>query len=324
MHISELVFKKKKIFYFLLVAIIFGGVFSFKKISKLEDPEIVIMVANVVTVYPGASAHDVELQVTSVLEEEISALADLKSIKSKSDANISVIEVQLKTSVPQKEIPQRWEFLRRKLDIAMTKMPDGVETPMVIDDMGDVYGMFYAMIADDGYSYKEMNNYADLIRRNMLEVDGVKKVSIYGEQSPEIFVTLSADKMSEMGVMPMQIFLALNSDTEELYAGSMISGNQQMRVSLNEKARSVEDIKNIIISGASGNSFKLGDIARIEKGYNEPLRNTMFINNHKAIGVAMSMESGENILEVGKSVEARLEELKRQIPEGITFEKVFF
>ena len=324
MHISELVFKKKKIFYFLLVAIIFGGVFSFKKISKLEDPEIVIMVANVVTVYPGASAHDVELQVTSVLEEEISALADLKSIKSKSDANISVIEVQLKTSVPQKEIPQRWEFLRRKLDIAMTKMPDGVETPMVIDDMGDVYGMFYAMIADDGYSYKEMNNYADLIRRNMLEVDGVKKVSIYGEQSPEIFVTLSADKMSEMGVMPMQIFSALNSDTEELYAGSMISGNQQMRVSLNEKARSVEDIKNIIISGASGNSFKLGDIARIEKGYNEPLRNTMFINNHKAIGVAMSMESGENILEVGKSVEARLEELKRQIPEGITFEKVFF
>lgn len=324
MHISELVFKKKKIFYFLLIAIIVGGVFSFKKLSKLEDPEITLMIANVVTVYPGASAHDVELQVTKVLEDEISALSDINKIESRSEANVSIISVALKMTVPQDEIPQRWEFLRRKIELAMPKLPDGIQTPMVIDDVGDVYGMFYAMIADDGFSYKEMSDYADFIRQNMLEVEGVRKVAIYGEQSPEILITLSADKMSEMGIMPVQIFSAIGDQCKELYAGSMQSGKQQLRVAVNDKATTVDDIKNIIITGINGSSFKLGEIATIEKGYNDPLRNTMYVNNQKAIGIGMSMESGENIIEVGKRVEAKLAELQTQIPSGITFEKVFF
>jgi multidrug efflux pump subunit AcrB len=178
MHLSEIVFKKKKIFYFLLVAIVFGGIFSFSKLSKLEDPEITIMIANVVTVYPGASAHEVEMNVTNVLEDELAALADLAAIKSRSEANVSIIQVGLKMTVPQEEIPQRWEFLRRKLELAIPKLPNGVQTPMVIDDIGDVYGMFYALVADKGYSYEEMNKYADFVEQNMLEVDGVRKISI--------------------------------------------------------------------------------------------------------------------------------------------------
>lgn len=324
MHLSELVFKKKKIFYFLLLAIVVGGVFSFNKLSKLEDPEITIMMANVVTIYPGASAHDVELKVTNVLEDEIAALADLNKIQSRSEANVSIIQVELKMTVPQKEIPQRWEFLRRKIELAMPKLPDGVQKPMVIDDIGDVYGMFYAMVADEGFSYKEMSDYADYIKRNMLEVKGVKKVSIYGKQTPEILITLSADKMSEMGVLPIQIFSALNDHTKELYAGNMKSGTQQLRVTVNEKANTLEDIQNIIISSIGGASFKLSDLATIEKDYNDPLRNTLFINNQKAIGIAMSMESGENIVVVGERVEAKLAELQSQIPAGISFEKVFF
>jgi len=324
MHISELVFKKKKIFYFLLIAIIVGGVFSFKKLSKLEDPEITLMIANVVTVYPGASAHDVELQVTKVLEDEISALSDINKIESRSEANVSIISVALKMTVPQDEIPQRWEFLRRKIELAMPKLPDGIQTPMVIDDVGDVYGMFYAMIADDGFSYKEMSDYADFIRQNMLEVEGVRKVAIYGEQSPEILITLSADKMSEMGIMPVQIFSAIGDQCKELYAGSMQSGKQQLRVAVNDKATTVDDIRNILITGLNGSSFKLGDIAIVEKAYNDPLRNTMYVNNQKAIGIGMSMESGENIIDVGERVEEKLAELQSQIPAGITFEKVFF
>lgn len=324
MHLSEIVFKKKKIFYFLLVAILIGGVFSFQRLSKLEDPEITIMMANVITVYPGASAHDVELKVTNVLEDEIAALADINKIYSRSEANVSIIQVELKMTVPQKEIPQRWEFLRRKLELAMPKLPNGVQIPMVIDDIGDVYGMFYAMVADEGFSYKEMNDYADFIEQNMLEVEGVRKVSTYGKQSPEVLITLSADKMSEMGVQPIQIFMALDDHTKELYAGNLVSGKQQLRVNVDEKATSVDDIRNILLTSIDGASFKLGDIATVERGYNDPLRNTMFVNNKKAVGIAMSMESGENIIEVGKRVEAKLEELKTHIPSGITFEKVFF
>ena len=324
MHISDLVFKKKKIFWFLLLAIVAGGVFSFKKLSKLEDPEITLMSANIITVYPGASAHDVELKVTNVLEEAIATMADLDRIESRSEANVSIIQVMLKMTVPQDEIPQRWDMLRGKVEQAKTKLPDGVRSPMIIDDVGDVYGMFYAMVADEGYSYSEMNDYAGFIERQMLEVDGVKKVGVYGKQNPEILVTLSADKMSEMGVLPLQIFSALNSTTSELYTGNLISGQQQYRVRVNEKATGIEDIRNVIISSLEGNSFKLEDLATIEFGYNDPLRNTMFVNNQKAIGIAMSMESGENIIELGKRVEAKMEELKKQIPTGIHFEKVFF
>jgi len=324
MHLSDLVFKKKKIFYFLLIAIVVGGVFSFKKLSKLEDPEITIMMANVVTVYPGASAHDVELKVTNVLEDELAALADLNKIQSRSEANVSIIQVELKMTVPQKEIPQRWEFLRRKIELAMPKLPDGVQKPMVIDDIGDVYGMFYAMVADDGYSYKEMSDYANFVERNMLEVKGVKNVSLYGKQNSEVLITLTADKMSELGVLPLQIFSALNDHTKELYAGNLKSGTQQLRVTVNELATTVEDIQNILITSIAGSTFKLGDVATIEKGCNDPLRNTMYVNNKKAIGIGISMESGENIIVVGERVEEKLAELKSQIPAGISFEKVFF
>lgn len=324
MHLSDLVFKKKKIFYFLLVATIVGGIFSYTKLSKLEDPEITIMVAHVVTVYPGASAHEVEMEVTNVLEEEISAMADINKLQSRSEANFSVIQVELKMTVPQKEIAQRWEFLRRKIELALPKLPEGVQSPMVVDDIGDVYGMFYAMVADDGFSYEEMNDYANYVEQNMLKVKGVKKVNAYGKQTPEILITLSADKMSEMGLMPMQIFAALSDNTKQLYAGSMYTGTQELRVTVDSKARSVDDIKNIIVSSLGGASFKLGDIVSIEKGCNEPLRNTLSVNNKKAIGIGLSMESGENIIEVGKRVEAKLAELQTQIPAGISFEKVFF
>ncbi|MDX2430322.1 MAG: efflux RND transporter permease subunit, partial [Bacteroides sp.] len=264
MHISDLVFKKKKIFWFLMLAVVVGGVFSFKKLSKLEDPEITVMSANIITVYPGASAHDVELKVTNVLEEALATMADLDKIESRSEANVSIIQVMLKMTVPQDEIAQRWDMLRGKVERAKTKLPDGVRPPMIIDDVGDVYGMFYAMVADEGYSYSEMNDYAGFIERQMLEVDGVRKVGVYGKQSPEILVTLSADKMSEMGVLPLQIFSALNSTTSELYTGNLISGQQQYRVRVNEKATGIEDIRNVIISSLEGNSFKLEDLATIE------------------------------------------------------------
>ncbi len=324
MHLSELVFQKKKIFYFLLVAVVFGGILSFMRLSKLEDPEIAVMMANVITVYPGASAHEVEMQVTHVLEDELAALADINSITSRSEANVSYITVALEMSVPQKEIPQRWEFLRRKLELAMPKLPAGVQTPMVFDDVGDVYGMFYAMVADAGFSYEDMNRYARFIKSNLLEVKGVRKASLYGEQKPEIQITLSAERMSELGILPLQIFAALNDRTKAVYAGNLFSGTQQLRVGVSDGAATPEDIGNILITAVGGSTFRLGDVATVEKSYGDPQRNILMVDNQKALGIGLSMESGENIVEVGKRVEARLAELEKQIPAGISFQKVFF
>ncbi|MCI1640285.1 MAG: efflux RND transporter permease subunit [Bacteroidales bacterium] len=324
MNLSESVFKRKKIVYFLLLAIVIGGIFSYKHLSKLEDPEIQVLAANVVTVYPGASAHEVELKVTKVLEDELSTLSDIRKITSRSEANVSVIKVILKFNVPQKEVQQRWEFLRRKVELAVPKLPQGAQKPVIIDDLNDVYGMFYAMTADSGFSYRNMTDYAEYIKHNLLDVKGVKRVSIYGEQNPEINITVSSDKMSKLGIFPVQILSAINSQTKQTYSGDYESGDQEMRVKVSDISTSVEDIKNIVLTAVTGESFKLGDIAAITEDYQTPMRKTLFVDNQKALAIGISMEHGENILDVGKRVEARMAELRGRIPAGINFKKVFF
>lgn len=323
MHISELVFKKKALFNFILFCLIVAGILAFSKISKLEDPEITIMQSKVITVFPGASAHEVEMQVSDILENEISALADIKVIKSHSSANVSIIDVELKMEVPQDEIEQRWEFLRRKIDLAKPKLPKGCQESIIMDDFGDVYGMFYAMTGD-GYSYQQMSEYANYIKREMLKVEGVRKVHINGEQTPTINIILPTEKMSQIGVFPIQVISAIEGQNKTVYSGALQAGDQSVRVSVSDKLGNIDDVKNLIIEGVNREQFKLSDIAKIECGYSTPLRNTMFLNNKKAIGISISMESGENIIAVGRKVEAKLAELQHNIPVGLEFEKVFF
>ncbi len=323
MHISELVFRRKPIFYFLLFSIVIGGVLAFNSISKLEDPEIVIMQARIITVYPGASAHEVELQVTDVLEKELSALNDINLILSQSEDNISSILVELDMTVPQGEIQQRWEFMRRKVESAIPALPAGAMTPVVFDDFGDVYGMFYAMTAD-GYSYEEMNRYAGFIKREILEVKGVNRVHLFGSQTPVADIILPVETMGQLGVFPIQIMAAINGQNQMVYPGVLRTGDYLVRVGVSDKITDIEDLKNIVIKSIHGDLFTLGDIAVIEKGYSQPLRNTMFVNNRKAMAIAVSMESGENIIAVGDRVEKRMAELQSGLPAGIDFEKVFF
>jgi multidrug efflux pump subunit AcrB len=323
MHLSELVFKKKPIFYFLLISITIGGILSYTQLSKLEDPEIKVMVAQIVTIYPGASAHEVEMQVTNILEEELSALADIDQIKSKSSANVSLVSVELKMTVPQNEIEQRWDFMRRKIQDAEASFPEGVQKPIIMDDIGDVYGMFYALTGD-GFSYEDMEKQANYIKNSMLEVDGVRKVEIYGTQQPTVEIVLSPERMSEMGIFPSQVISVIKQQAATTYPGNLTTGDQILRVAVTDKLSGVEDLRNLLIQDINGNQFKLSDIATIRKSYVQPERNTMFLNNEKAIGISLSMESGENIIALGKRVETKMNMLEKNMPVGYEVSKVFF
>ena len=323
MHLTELGFRRKPLVYFLLACILLGGVLSFRSISKLEDPEIVVMMARVVTLYPGAPAHQVELEVTDILEKELATLSDIQQIQSRSGDNLSMITVELKMTVPQQEIQQRWEFLRRKVEAALPLLPDGVRPPMVIDDFGDVYGMFYAMTAG-GYSYREMEKYARYVKREMLDIEGVNRVHLFGHQQPVTDIVVSRETMDRMGVFPVQIFSAITAANELVYPGVLEAGDRIVRLEAGERIRGPEDLEGLPIKGIRGELFRLGDIASIETGYATPLRNTLFLNNQEAMAIAVSMESGENIIGVGKRVEARMQEIRKALPAGIRFEKVFF
>ena len=316
-------FRRKAIIWFILFCMVAGGILAFRSISKLEDPELVVMQSQIVTLYPGASAHEVEMQVTNIIEEELNTLGDVETIRSKSMANISIVSVMLELTVPQKEIEQRWDFLRRRMNEVVAKLPAGAQTPMVYDDFGDVYGMFYAMTGD-GYSYQEMSEMARFIRREMLAVDGVARIETYGGQEPVTEIVFTPSKMGELGVYPFQVLAALSGENSMVYPGSLQTGNKLLPVSVNGKIANAEDVANLLIKGLDGSLFKLSDIAEVNEVYTDPPRNTMHLNNKKAIAISLSMESGENIVEVGRRVEKRLAELQKNIPVGYEFEKVFF
>jgi len=323
MNITEMTFRRKAIIWFILFCMVAGGILAFRSISKLEDPELKVMQSQIVTVYPGASAHEVEMQVTNIIEEELNTLGDVENIRSKSMPNISIVSVMLELTVPQDEIEQRWDFLRRRMNEVVAKLPAGAQPPIVYDDFGDVYGMFYAMTGDS-YSYKEMSKMARFIRREMLAVDGVARVEIYGVQEPVTEIVFTPSKMGELGVYPFQVLAALSGENSMVYPGSLQTGNKLLPVSVNGKIASADDVANVMIKGLDGSLFKLSDIAEINEVYPDPPRNTMHLNNKKAIAISLSMESGENIVEVGRRVEKRLAEMQKNIPVGYEFEKVFF
>lgn len=323
MRLTEITFQRKAIIWFMIFCMVAGGIMAFHYIGKLEDPELVVMQAEIVTLYPGASAHEVEMQVTNIIEEELNTLRDVETIRSKSMADLSVVSVTLELTVPQNEIEQRWDFLRRRMGEVVAKLPAGAQTPMVFDDFGDVYGMFYAMTGD-GFPYKEMNRMAQYIKREMLDIKGVARVEIYGDQQPVTEIVFSPSKMGGLGVYPFQVLAALNGQNVNVYPGALQTGNRLMGIAVDGKIRSVDDVGNVMIKNIDGTLFKLSDIAEINEVYIEPSRNTMYLNNKKAIGISLSMESGENIVEVGKRVEKRLSEIQSNIPVGYEFEKVFF
>ncbi len=324
MTLTEYAFKNKPLIYFLLVILIAGGVFSFFSMSKLEDPEIKVKKALVVTIYPGASAHKVEMEVTDVLEKSIRSMGDLDHLASRSMADYSEILVELKSTVRGDNIEQKWDILRRKVANAQVQLPEGARASIVFDDFGDVSGMFYAMTSD-GLSYKEMKAHVNLVKRELENMEGVSRVVTYGERKASINVEIIDDKMANLGVHPIEILNTLKDQNKTVYAGHFNSGDKRVRLEVNDSYKDIEDIRNLIIQGHENDHLRLKDVAIISEGYTEPPRTQMFYDNLPAVGIAISMESGENIIRLGENIDKRLAQLQEsRIPAGISFRKVFF
>ena len=202
MNLAEYALNNKALVKFFIAVLVIGGIFAFISMSKLEDPEIKVKQAMVVTVYPGASAHQVELEVTDVLEKSIRSMGAIGSIESKSMADLSMITVELESTVGPDELEQKWDILRRKVTNAQAQLPDGARASVVMDDFGDVYGMFYA-ITTDGIGDEELLDYAQLVKRELQEVEGVRRVEIYGNRTACINIEILQDRMANLGEHPM-------------------------------------------------------------------------------------------------------------------------
>ncbi|HCZ9304632.1 TPA: efflux RND transporter permease subunit VmeI [Vibrio alginolyticus] len=308
-----------------MVALIFliGGIAAFFGLGRLEDPAFTIKDAMVVTSYPGATPQQVEEEVTYPIEKAIQQLTYVDEVNSISSRGLSQITVTMKNNYGPDDLPQIWDELRRKVNDLKGTLPPGVNEPQVIDDFGDVYGILLA-VTGDGYSYKELLDYVDYLRRELELVDGVSKVSVSGQQQEQVFIEVSMKKLSSIGLAPDTVFNLLSTQNVVSDAGAIRIGDEYIRIQPTGEFQSVEELGDLLIteSGAQGLIF-LKDVAEIKRGYVEVPNNVINFNGSLALNVGVSFAEGVNVVEVGKAFDHRLAELKYQQPVGIEISEIY-
>ena len=312
----------KKLIHFFVACLIVGGALSFYSMPKLEDPELKVKQAMVVTTYPGASAHEVELEVTDKIEKSIREMRTIKNVESQSMSDLSIITVELLTTVPNEEVEQEWDMLRRKVENAANSLPAGASKPVVRDDFGDVYGMFYCLTGD-GLSNIEMSDYAELAKRNITDIEGVARCDIYGVKEECIYIDMHQEKMSNLGVMPTEVIQTLNNQNKTAYSGYFNNGDNRIRITVDDKFKTIDDISLMLIQGHDEEQLRIGDIAKVYKDYAKPTRNEMYRDGNPALGLSIACLSSYDVVKVGKEVDKVIKSLQGRMPVGVKFEKVF-
>ncbi len=316
-------FDNKKLVYFLVAVLFVGGLYSAYDMSKLEDPEIKVKMAMVIATRPGASAHEMEMEITEPLEKNIRTIGEVDCVTSWSYNDLAILQVEVKSIIPDKDIEQCWDMLRRKVSDTESGLPEG-SSVSVQDDFGLVYGMMYALTGD-GTDHRQLSDYARLIQRELTNLEGVGRVTVYGEQEECINIEILPERMATLGVSPAEVLATLRGQNGIFYTGYYDNGDKRVRVTVSDKFREVEQISQMIIQGHENDQLRLRDIAKVEAGYATPVRNAMAYNEETALGIAVAAASGTDILKVGKAVEQRLAELKEEhFPTGVTYHKVFY
>ena len=196
--------KRPVLFWSVMVGLVLAGIMTFLQMPKLEDPAVPVKQAMVIVPYPGASSHEVELHVAIPLEDELKALPNVKKITSQCENGMASITVEFVPEVQSKDLEQQFDLFRRKINDYSSHLPQGCYTPIIVDDMMDVYGMFYYVSAEN-YEPAELTKYTKMLRRELMKVKGVKRINIFGSQDEEIEIVISKDKIARNGIIPVQI-----------------------------------------------------------------------------------------------------------------------
>ena len=318
MNIAEAAIRYKTITLVMTIMIIGGGVLAYEQLGRLEDPEFTIKEAQVFTRYPGATAMEVAEEVTDEIETAIQQLGQVKMVTSISEPGLSTIRVEVQDKYDKHTIPQVWDELRRKVGDVQSKLPPGTTTSIVNDDFGDVYGVFFAVYGD-GFTFAELKEHVDLLRRELLLVEDVGKVAIYGAQPEVVYVEISRARLARLGVAPQMIYQSLAGQNLVAEAGKVQVGSKYIRIQPTGEFTSVEDIGDLLILQADASSTKLylKDVATITRGYVDPPGSIMHFDGRPAIGLAISTVLGGNVVTMGEAVKNRLRELEAETPIGI-------
>ena len=317
MNIAKFCIERKTITLVLTAVLTIGGLFSYQKMSRLEDPEFTIKNVLVVTPYTGASAEEIELEVTDEMEIAVQKLSQLDEIESRSERGLSTLTVTIKDKYDKATLPQVWDELRRKVNDAQNKLPPGAGPSVIIDDYGDVYGVFFVIYGNE-YSYAELKKVADLFRKELLLVEDVAKIDTLGEQSEVIYIELDRNQLSLLGVHPDEIAASLQAKNIVTDSGRAKVGTEFITLNPTGEYQSIEDFNDLLIT-TTKRQFYLRDVGTVRRGYIEPKANLVRYDGHNAIALGISTISGGNVVKMGDALKRRVRELQSEIPLGMEF-----
>jgi len=323
MNIAELAIKKNIITIVFTVILVIAGMQSFVSMPRLEDPEFTIKQAVVTTPYPGASAAEVELEVTDEIEKAVQELGQLWFVESVSQRGVSIVKVFIKDKYDRESLPQVWDELRRKVGDYQKYLPPGAGPSIVNDDFGDVYGVHF-VISGDGYTYKELKDYADLLKKELLLVQDVKRITFLGDQPERIYIEMNRDKMAQLGISQAEIYEALSNKNLVASAGYFEVGDEYVPLNPTGEFTSEKQFGELLISktGADRLVF-LKDIASVRRGYIDPPNNLVRANGKPGIALGISTILGGNVVTMGNALEKRIKELMPLAPVGMEFDIIY-
>ncbi|RJX71940.1 efflux RND transporter permease subunit [Vibrio sinensis] len=319
MNIARYTIAKRTSVWVLIALTLIGGYISYLKLGRFEDPEFVIRQAVINTPYSGATAQEVSDEVTDVIEGAVQTLQELKEVKSVSKQGMSevTVEIDLEFAGSAAELQQVWDKLRRKISDVQRQLPPGAGTSIVNDDFSDVYALFFA-VTGEGFTDKQLQDYVDGLRRDLVLVPGVAKTMTLAERQETIFVEISSERLAKFGVSMEQVFQVLQKQNIVTVAGAVETDAMRIPVIPSSNIRSFDDLKNLQVGVGQDNTvMRLGDIANVIRGYQEPASMLMRYNGQRAVGFGISNVTGGNVVDMGDAVKARLAELEGQRPLGM-------
>ena len=319
-NLADWALRHKSIIYYFIAVLLTFDIFSFTHMGRMEDPDFTMRTMVVGVSWPGASPQQMSDQVTDKLEEKLRDLPGVDYTKSFTDGSKSVIYINLKEDLPSNKIRPAWEEARNMINDEWKSLPSGVQGPSINDRFDDVYGTIYALSGDE-FSYEEKRQQAENLKRQLLSVPNVKKITLIGVQEKSLDVTINKDKLASYQVSTQQLLTALKQQSAMVPAGMVNTDTNNVYLRINGVFDSVDEVKNMPIR-INNQTIRLGDIADVTMTYKDPSSPQFYYEGKPAIGIAISMDAGANNIEFGKAIDTKLKELKTTIPAGLSLDQV--
>lgn len=306
---------------YLLVVLLIGGMLAFFQLGQDEDPPFTFRAMVVRAVWPGATAEQIAVQVTDKIEKALQEVPYADKIRSYSKSGETLIIFQLKDTSPAKDINQVWYTVRKKVGDLAGTFPAGVRGPFFNDEFGDVYGSIYAL-SSDGFSYRELRDYADAVRQQLLRVKSVAKVELLGVQDEKVYIEFQQTRMAQLGLDISGIATQIAQQNNLEGSGVLVTPTDNVQIRLSGAFQDADDLANLVLRAPNGRNVRLGDIASIRRDYVDPPASKMRFNGKEVIGLGISMAKGGDIIALGRALEQTVTEVRQGLPIGVELEQV--